>query len=339
MADGRRRADAVLGCFLAAAVGDAMGAATEKLTRDQIRDRHPGMLDRFLTPTTENHAAGNMAGQITDDASQLAALAEYLIGTGGGIDVTSWTRALRSWALTSPQRYLMGPTTRAALTEPGQDANVQLDADGVPVAGRTNGAAMRVAPIGLLELPTTKLMAAARDSALPTHNSPVAVAAACAIAAGVAAAAKSSPSVEAVVDACRSAATDADRFFRSSTAGLRLADDIGHAVDLTAGRDHAAVLDIIASQIGTSVLAEDSIPAAVAVFAVSAGDPFDAAVLGINVGGDTDTIATMAAAMAGAFSGPAVIDHLVPELSAANHIDFTALAHRFVVATDRGGEP
>lgn len=335
----RRRADAVLGCFLGAAIGDAMGAATEKLTRDQIRERHPAMLDGFLAPTDENHAVGNLAGQITDDASQLAALAEYLILSGGRIDAPSWARALRSWASTSPQRHLMGPTTQAALTEPADRSRAQLDADGHPVAGRTNGAAMRVAPIGLLALPPTGLMAAARASALPTHSTPVAVAAACAIAAGVSAATAPRPSVEAVVDACRSAAVETDRFFPSSTTGRQLADDIGRAVELTAGREGAAALDIIASHIGTSVLAEESIPAAVAIFAASAGDPLNASVLGTNVGGDTDTIATMAAAMAGAFSGPTAIEHLVPQLDAANRIDFTALAHRFATATDRNGEP
>lgn len=331
----RRRADAILGCFLAAAIGDAMGSATEKLTRGQIRVRYPAMLDRFLAPTDENHAVGNAAGQITDDASQFAALAEYLIGTGGSIDGTSWTRALRSWASTSPQRHLMGPTTKAALTE--ADHLPQLDAAGRPVAGRTNGAAMRVGPIGLLGLSPAALMTAARDSALPTHSAPVAVAAACVIAAGVAAAAAPNPTVQAVIDACRSAAVDADQFSPSSAAGHELADDIGRAVDLTAGLRGAAALDVIAAQVGTSVLAADSVPAAVAVFAVSAGSPLEAVMLGTNVGGDTDTIATMAAALAGAFSGPQAIAHLVPELAAANDVDFTALAHRFAAATDNGG--
>src|SRR5579862_6927539 len=105
----RKRNRAILGCFIGAAVGDAMGAATEKLTRGQIRERYSGPLDHFRAPTSENHAIGNRAGQITDDASQLAALAEYLIGTGGRIGTAGWARALRVWSETSPQRHLMGP--------------------------------------------------------------------------------------------------------------------------------------------------------------------------------------------------------------------------------------
>lgn len=314
-----------------------MGSATERLTRGQIRERHPVMLDRFLAPTVENHAVGNCAGQITDDASQLAALAEYLVATSGRMDTQSWARALHTWAQTSPQRHLMGPTTKAVLAARDNEHDVQRDADGRPVAGRTNGAAMRVAPVGLLAAPRPAILIIARDSALVTHGAPEAVAAACAIAAGVAAAAAASPSIGDVVDACQNAAATADQFFADSNAGRMLAAAIGRAVDLAAGLGPAAALDALSEKVGTTVLADESVPAAVALFAVSAADPFDAVVLGTNIGGDTDTIATMAAAMAGAFSGPAAIAHLVPELNAANEIDFTELANRFIEATDRGG--
>ena len=49
--------------------------------------------------------------------------------------------------------------------------------------------------------------------------------------------------------------------------------------------------------------ADESIPAAFAVVEIAAGDPWRAAVIGANLGGDTDTIGAIAAGMAGACAG------------------------------------
>jgi ADP-ribosylglycohydrolase len=195
---------------------------------------------------------------------------------------------------------------------------------------------MRVAPIGLLPLSPDQMLDAARDSALPTHARPEAVTSACAIAASVAEAATAASSIDSVVQAGQRAATRADAYFPRSTAGHQLAEAIGHAVDLTKRFKGSRILDAIAEQVGTSVLANESVPAAVAMFAAAGGDPLAAAILGTNLGGDTDTIASMAAAMAGAFSGPDTLQHLLPELGAANHINFEALAARFADATQAG---
>ncbi|MCL6548202.1 MAG: ADP-ribosylglycohydrolase family protein, partial [Alicyclobacillus sp.] len=53
----------------------------------------------------------------------------------------------------------------------------------------------------------------------------------------------------------------------------------------------------------TSVATQESVPAAFAVLAVHPHDPWEACRLGASVGGDCDTIAAMAGAVAGACWG------------------------------------
>jgi ADP-ribosylglycohydrolase len=56
------------------------------------------------------------------------------------------------------------------------------------------------------------------------------------------------------------------------------------------------------------MLAFESVPAAVGVLAATGGDPFETVRAGVRIGGDTDTIAAMAGALAGALHGYAAVE-------------------------------
>ena len=56
-------------------------------------------------------------------------------------------------------------------------------------------------------------------------------------------------------------------------------------------------------RVGNSVLAAESVPAAIGLFAYAQGDPLRTISLGASMGNDTDTIATMAGALCGALVG------------------------------------
>ncbi len=62
-------------------------------------------------------------------------------------------------------------------------------------------------------------------------------------------------------------------------------------------------ISLIVNLVGTSVASQESVPAAFAVVEVAGGDPWQAAVISANLGGDTDTIGAIAAGMAGACAG------------------------------------
>ena len=65
----------------------------------------------------------------------------------------------------------------------------------------------------------------------------------------------------------------------------------------------AAVIDAVYSLVGTSLAAQESVPAAFAVLAASPGDPWLACRIAASAGGDCDTIAAMAGAVGGACHG------------------------------------
>ena len=87
----------IFGSLAAAALGDALGAATEQHTTDEIIARFGGLLRELHAPSSETFSAGNLPGQITDDVSQMLALAEALIDTNGDLSEQAWLQALLRW--------------------------------------------------------------------------------------------------------------------------------------------------------------------------------------------------------------------------------------------------
>jgi hypothetical protein len=171
----------IRGCLAGALVGDALGAPYEGGPPARVVDLE--------------------APDVTDDGSQLLLLASVLVDGGGELDPPRWEAALVDWLRTSPAARFAGPTTRARLEALAAGAPPPASSD--PRVGLTNGAAMRVAPCGLVR--PGDVDGAARlalASAWPTHWAPEAVAAACAVAAGVAVALAPDASVDSVVAAC-----------------------------------------------------------------------------------------------------------------------------------------
>jgi ADP-ribosylglycohydrolase len=86
-------------------------------------------------------------------------------------------------------------------------------------------------------------------------------------------------------------------------AAADVAARIRWAAGLTEGLAPEAVLDIVPTLVGTSLASQESVPAAFAILAAAPDDPWLACRLAASAGGDTDTIAAMAGAVAGACHG------------------------------------
>ena len=87
------------------------------------------------------------------------------------------------------------------------------------------------------------------------------------------------------------------------------AGDVGAAScwrgELVAGRSAEDAADRIYRLVGTSVATQESVPAAFGVLAVHPDDPWQAVLMAASLGGDCDTIAAIAGAIAGACHGTA----------------------------------
>ena len=286
---------------------------TQLLSRRQITERWGGLLPGF-EPAPPGHpiAAGMPAGAVTDDTEQAVLLGRLLVRGGGEVDPRELAAALVSWEHDMAERGsldLLGPSTKRAVAAvmagtPPEEAGA---------SGDTNGAAMRIAPVGI----AVALNPASRTP--PPRCTPV--------------------------DAGRPGGRGQPchpqhrhragrrrrrgrrgergrlrrRDRRGDGAGDRRGADRGRSRPLGGrrgrrgpdrmghrpgrGRTQAQAAELIYTLVGTSLATQESVPAAFAVLAAVPDDPWRACLLAASLGGDCDTIAAMAGAIAGACHG------------------------------------
>ncbi|MEV5707208.1 ADP-ribosylglycohydrolase family protein [Actinoallomurus sp. NPDC052274] len=296
-----RAGERASGTLYGLAIGDALGMPTQSLSRQQVKDVY-GMLTGFR-PAAPDHplAAGMPAGSVTDDTEQALLLARLLIDGAGHVDPVALARSLLEWEEEMRSRGsldLLGPSTKRA---------VAAVAAGAPVeeAGRygdTNGAAMRIAPVGITAgSDLTALVDSVVEASSVTHNTSVALAGAAAVAAAVSAGIDGADVKEATRHAVDAATAGVRRGHWVAAADI--ASRIRWATELVAGRPAEAAADDIYRLVGTSLATQESVPAAFAVLAVYPDDPWQACLWAASLGGDCDTIAAIAGAIAGACHG------------------------------------
>src|SRR5580704_1314334 len=271
------------GALYGLAIGDALGMPTQLLSRREITERWGGLLHGF-EPAPPGHpiAAGMPAGSVTDDTEQAVLLGRLLVRGGGAVDPGELAAALVTWEHDMAERGsldLLGPSTKRAVAAvmagtPPEEAGA---------TGDTNGAAMRIAPVGIavalnpargdLSTLVDQVVAASRV----THNTGLTLAGAAAVAAAVSAGVSGAGVAGATALAIDAARIAADR--GHWVAGADVAARIGWATGLVAGRTQAQAAELIYTLVGTSLATQESVPAAFAVLAAVPDDPWRACLL------------------------------------------------------------
>lgn len=316
----------ILGTITGMALGDAMGMPSELWSRRKIKEFF-GTIDDFLDSPPENPAAiGLKRGEITDDTCQALIILDSLIETGFVPDKNDIAAKLLAWATTTGafEKNILGQSSKAALLA------VRRGEDPTPYTERalTNGAAMRIAPIGCL-FPKDHLEEMVdfvyRVSEV-THKTDVAVAGAAMIAAAVSAGIDGADWEDIMEHALRASEIAMQRGCETYSAslaarlrlGMRLARDFADDEE----RFYQAVYDLI----GCGTLTSEAVPAALAV-AYYARTPRKCSLACANLGGDTDTIGAMATAICGAKCGVKAIDkEQLRVLRESNRVDFERYA-------------
>ncbi|CCV07951.1 putative (phospho)hydrolase [Mesorhizobium metallidurans STM 2683] len=302
MMDRTEMIDRAMGALIGGALGDALGMPTQLLSPARIAELY-GHVEGFVAPVADHPVSkGLLAGTITDDTEQALLLGRILIVSGDRFDHTRWVNALLDWERDVKARGsydLLGPSTKRAI-----DAiNNGVPPEEAGSGGDTNGAAMRIAPVGIMMPlePLDALVAKVAETCRATHNTSIAIASAAAVAAavsnGVAGGDWHAALDHAVMAARRGAALG------HWVTGGDIAARIDWARGLVRGRTVADGIRLITDLVGTGVASQESIPAAFAVLEIAGGDPWQAAIISANLGGDTDTIGAIAAGMAGACTG------------------------------------
>jgi ADP-ribosylglycohydrolase len=332
---GRDRQDRAAGALYGLAVGDALGMPTESLPRREIVARYGPLLQEFEPGAPDQPLApGLPAGTVTDDTEQALLLAHLIISGKGEIDEEDFARQLLAWEEDMRARgslSLLGPSTKRALS--ALLAGAPFTETGR--SGTTNGAAMRITPVGVatpaadLDLLLRRVVTASRV----THNTGVALAGAAAVAAAVSAGVAGATVPQAVGAAVTAARRGAG--LGCWVAGADVAARITWATGLTAGRPADEVLDRVDTLVGTSLATQESVPAAFAMLAAAPDDPWLAVRMAASAGGDTDTVAAITGAVGGACHGVSAFPEQVrATVSSVNGLELDQVAAALLAVRD-----
>jgi len=298
--------DRATGALWGVALGDAMGMPSQTLTRAEISDAY-GWIDDFVDPV-EGHPVshGLTAGSITDDTEQTVLLARQILDDPDCFDEEKWARTLLDWEEDVRRRGLhdlLGPSTKKALESLLSGTAVSETG----IAGNTNGASMRIAPVAVATPvePLAAFLDQIDRTCRVTHNTAEALSAASAVAAVISAGIDGA-AFEDAVPLALAAAREAGK--RGALQGdVDMAERIEAALAIAALDPSGAVLDTLETEIGTSVLSRESVPAAFGLAKAANGEFWRAVVLAANIGDDTDTIGAISGGMIGACTGAAAM--------------------------------
>jgi ADP-ribosylglycohydrolase len=315
--------DRALGALYGVAVGDALGMPSQTLTRAEIVDAY-GRIEGFVAPFPDHPVShGLTAAMITDDTEQTLLLARLLIEGHGELDEKGWANALLDWEAgvrARGLRDLLGPSSKAAL---------EALLHGVPASecgktGTTNGASMRIAPIGILcaSANSTDLLDKVVEVCRVTHATREAISAAAAVAMMISQGIDGADFIKALPAAIAVAQRGSQM---GAPVGVNdMAARLSRAIEAAERGGEAALL----AETGNSVASHEAVPAAFGILRLTEGDPWQAALIAANFGDDTDTIGAIACAMAGACAGVSAFPgDRIAEVTAANHLDLEPLAH------------
>lgn len=305
------RQSKILGGLLAAAVGDAMGAATEIRTTGMIKERFGGYVTDIVQPPEDTWAHWAKAGMVTDDFSVSYFSAEDILKNGGVVTEEVAAQAVVRWSEHPLYSQCAGPTTRAAIAK----------IKGIPLppdkhdrllchnSRASNGAPMKVGCVGLFDAcDVDKAIDDALTMCKVTHDNTIALSGAAAIAAATARAMDSRVSYLEVIQAGVYGAVEgfkrAESFARP-VAGASVEKRIYRAVEigLRCQGDFEKAMTVLSEEIGGGLPANEAVPAAFGYIAATAGDVMQTIHMAVNAGDDTDTVACMAGYIVGALGG------------------------------------
>jgi len=207
-------------------------------------------------------------------------------------------------------------------------------------AGTTNGAAMRIAPVGIATgVNLSTLVDRTVMASNVTHNTGIALAGAAAVAAAVSAGVSGATVAQATALGIQAARLAAGR--GHWVAGADVAARIEWAAGLVAGRaqdgGEAEAAGLIYTWSAPAWPPRSRLPAAFAVLAAVPADPWRACRLAASLGGDCDTIAAMTGAIAGACHGAGSFPPEAIAAIDAQGLGLAALAGELLALRDRHG--
>lgn len=326
--------DKILGGLIGAAAGDALGAATEARSREQIIEYFGGKVVDFVQPPQDTFSAGSKPGQVTDDFSSLYFLMEAIVNNKGIVTPRVVGDSLVEWSNHKVffDRFA-GPTTRAAINRFKKDDYTIKNDKKLSPRQATNGAAMRIGALGFLYPgDMDKTIDAVITVTRMTHDNYLAISGALAVALAVNQALQDNSNyIEVIkyglygaeIGEIKGREISKDVPGPSVLAKMKYALRIANDIKLN---EEEKVIEIT-DRIGTGLMISEAVPAAFGIFATHKGDCMKTIISCVNAGYDTDTLATIAGIIAGSLNGSKVFpNHFLDVLDNANGFDIESLS-------------
>ncbi|HEY9407959.1 MAG TPA: ADP-ribosylglycohydrolase family protein [Jiangellaceae bacterium] len=340
--------DRAVGALVGAAVGDALGGATEGWTPAQIRQRWGGWVEGIVPPYFENWSTARPIapyhkgdGHVTDDTLMTHLLVE--VYDQARTHLTAYDVAERLVPLMIGRKVWIPeleaealPLQRVFLAEKYIALRLHWGHADPREAGVGNavncGAAMYVAPVGIVNAADPDAAYAEAIDIAGAHQSSFGREAAGVMAACVAEAARPGASLDDVVAVALRLAKDGTR--AAIDAVVAAAAGAGHwsdAIDSGVLRDAVRPYDTVGDDYRDQGLGArrpsrvhsiEELPVALGMLVLAGGDWRESVIGGVNYGRDSDSIATMAGAIAGAMGGRSVVPgDLVEAVAEASRVE------------------
>lgn len=312
------------------ALGDALGMPTQSMSPEEIKHYY-GTIKGLQSAVPEQKIAPSMtAGSVTDDTEQALLLAELIVHGNGHIDPMDLATQLLTWEADMIARGsfdLLGPSTKLALEQIKTGKNPLLTG----TTGTTNGAAMRVSPVGIA-FDTTEpeaLSAAVYESCMVTHNTTQGWEGAALVAATVSVGIDGYSTQEAIGKAICMVSSLKKRGHWSAKASV--VARVKTALSTIKHLETPQVLSYLQDEVGTSVESTESIPAAIAIAYKYSDNPTQGLFTAANLGGDTDTIGAIAGAILGASTGTGAFNtQLVHQVEKVSKLQLSTLSEQLI---------
>ncbi|MFD3157565.1 ADP-ribosylglycohydrolase family protein [Haloimpatiens sp. FM7330] len=315
----------ILGCLKGLAVGDAIGKQTETLAFEQIKEWYPNGINGFqgeigtIMPRYKNRHYDWKFGETTDDTEQTIAVAKAIIEEGK----VSHSKIGEKLMLCKKSNR---PTLHLGKFQQFGDVNrVVYDGDGC-------GAAMRVAPIGIIYSSDKihEIVSAVFESCIPTHGGQLAICAAASIA-GAVSAAIDGKSTDEILKIAVNASIEAQKY-RNPTGNYKY-----NEILINMYEDILQQNEIDINYLNDKYFPKTTInivPISI-VLALITKSAEKSTLLAANLGGDSDSVASMSSAIAGAISPDTINAQWYENVQAVNGNDLIDLADKLYLFRNR----
>lgn len=315
----------IWGVLAGVALGDAMGMPTECWSQEKINQVFPKGIDR-LYPADEQDTFGRKlkAGAITDDTINTLMILNMLKKNQGRVQVDDYVKELIEWNEKSGvSAYVSGPSTLKALEKISKGVSISETG----VTGTTNGAAMKIAPVGIVsdyhDMKT--LVENVYQICLPTHNTKIAVAGASAVAAAISYVVRGGNSIHKIWDVAYEAIRVSQAYgYDFPSASLKFRMQKARNILEQENYDQKRVLGRLYEEIGTGMETIETIPSVFAIVELADGNPWEAAKMCAVVGWDTDTIGSISCAICGGMQ-PDFPKNMIEQIEMVNELSFETL--------------